>query len=164
MQFVPWRRVTDWECLACGICCKLYSVVINFPEWLRISRIYGAEKTIPGIDRLYINRRTDGSCVFLSNFGNAHCCGLQFMKPKACQIWPFKVLDRPQYGLGREAVYPYGSRMLYIYADSMCSGVKYGTPSSGFLNQTLREFVEIALNVRREQVKTTSKMYSLLGF
>lgn len=160
MQFVPWRRIADWECLTCGVCCKLYSVVIDFPEWLHISRIHGAEKTVPGIDRLYINRRSDGSCVFLSDFQSIHYCGLQQMKPKACQIWPFKVLDVPKYGMNREAAYPYGSRVFYVYADSMCSGVKYGVPTFSFLNQTLREFVEIALGIRRQQMKTTSNPHS----
>jgi Fe-S-cluster containining protein len=158
MQFVPWRRVADWECLTCGICCKLYSVVIDFPEWLGIANTYGIEKTASGVDKLYINRRNDGSCVFLCSFANAHFCGLQQMKPRACQIWPFKVLDSPKYGWSREAAFDFGKMLrVYIYVDSMCNGVRYGVPSFTFVNQTLREFVEIAVGLRKVQMKTTAR-------
>jgi len=156
MQFVPWRRIADWECLTCGTCCKLYSVVIDFPEWLRIAQTSGIEKTIAGIDRLYIKRKADGSCAFLCSFSNVHFCGLQQMKPRACQIWPFKILDNPQYGWSREAAYEFGGNWLYIYVDSTCNGVHYGAPSFTFVNQKLKEFVEIAVGLRRVQLKTTS--------
>lgn len=171
MQFVPWRRVSDWKCLTCGTCCKLYSVVIDFPEWLGIANTYGVEKTAPGFDRLYINRKHDGTCVFLFNFANTNFCGLQQMKPKACQIWPFKILDHPQYGWAREAAYDFGKMLrLYVYVDSTCNGVRYGTPSFSFIGQTLKEFVEIAVGLRREQMNTTAKpsfrvrMFHDIGF
>lgn len=160
MQFVPWRQVADWECLTCGACCKLYSVVIDFPEWLRIAQTCGVEKTVASVDRLYIRRKADGSCAFLCSFSNVHFCGLQQMKPRACQIWPFKVLDKPQYGLGREAAYQFGRNWLYIYVDSTCNGVRYGVPSFTFVNQTLREFVEIAVGLRHVQLKTTANSLS----
>jgi hypothetical protein len=80
------------------------------------------------------------------------------MKPKACKLWPFKILSRPEYGYANEAVYNYGEDKLFIYADSTCSGLRYGRPTLNFAANTLREFIEIALNIRREQCKTTANI------
>jgi hypothetical protein len=80
------------------------------------------------------------------------------MKPDACKLWPFKVLATPKFGYAREALYPYGGNKLYIYADSNCKGLRYGRPTWEFTNQTLKEFIEIALGIRREQLKTTANI------
>jgi len=156
MRFVPWQYVADWKCTACGDCCKLYSVVINFHEWLRIVKNYGVEHTASDLDKLFIRRREDGSCVFLSSFSNAYTCGIQHMKPKACQIWPFKILTQPKLGYANEATYHHGENPLFVYADSMCNGLRYGMPTREFANRTLKEFVEIAMGLRHNQYKTTA--------
>ena len=155
MKFVPWRNIADWHCKACGYCCKLYSVVLSFPEWLRLTKTFGVENTISGIDRFYIKRVGDGSCAFLCNDANNYYCGLQNMKPEACKIWPFKVLSEPKYGEPNQAAYDYRGVRFYVYGDTMCSGLRYGTPTWDFQNVTVREFTEIALGVRDMQSKTT---------
>jgi Fe-S-cluster containining protein len=159
MQFVPWRQVADWRCVTCGDCCRLYGVVINFHEWLKIVKNFGVEQTVFGLDKLFIKRSDDGSCAFLCNRTNRYLCGLQHMKPKACQLWPFKVLSEPRFGYPREASYEYGGNELFVYVDSMCNGIRYGTPRSEFSHNTLREFVEIASGVRTGQTKTTGQIY-----
>lgn len=156
MLFVPWRYIADWKCSACGVCCKAYSVVLNFQEWLRIVKNYGVETTSSDLSKLYLKKKSDGSCVFLYRLGNIHLCGLQSMKPGACKLWPFKVLGKPKFGYAREALYPFQGNNLYVYADSNCQGLKYGRPTVEFANQTLREFVEIALGICSEQRKTTA--------
>lgn len=80
------------------------------------------------------------------------------MKPRACQLWPFKVLYRPDFGYPNEALYSYGENRVYVYADPMCNGLKFGQPSLEFNNFTLREFVELAVGIRNQQVKTTSRL------
>jgi len=70
MLFVPWQRIADWKCTACGLCCRAYSVVLNFQEWLNIVKNYGVDKTVSGLDKLFIKRRSDGSCIFLYKFSN----------------------------------------------------------------------------------------------
>jgi hypothetical protein len=75
MEFVPWRQIADWRCTACGFCCKLYSVVLGFPEWLRIVKTFGAETTVADLSHLYIKRVNDGSCSFLCHLANTYCCG-----------------------------------------------------------------------------------------
>ncbi|MEM2994947.1 MAG: YkgJ family cysteine cluster protein [Candidatus Bathyarchaeia archaeon] len=158
MLFVPWRYIADWKCTACGVCCKAYVVVLTFPEWLTIVKNYGVEKTVSGLDKLYLKKNSDGSCVFLHRLSNMHLCGLQHMKPKACKLWPFKVLGKPKFGYAREAEYCYGESKFYVYADSACNGLQFGTPTWEFANQTLKEFVEIALGKRGQQLKTTADM------
>ncbi|MEM2118502.1 MAG: YkgJ family cysteine cluster protein [Candidatus Bathyarchaeia archaeon] len=158
MQFVPWRHVAEWKCKACGECCRLYSVVLNFQEWLRIVRNYGAEYTVSGLNKLFIRRKDNGECPFLCGFSNVYACGLQHSKPKACKLWPFKVMTRPAYGFANKAAYSYGKDVFYVYADSMCSGIRYGAPTFGFEHETVKEFIEIALGIRQVQQKTTSKI------
>lgn len=158
MQFVPWQYIADWKCIACGACCRLYSVVLNFHEWLRIIKNYGVEQTVSGLDKLFIKRNTDGSCAFLCRFSNMYLCGLQQMKPKACKLWPFKIITRPEFGNASKAAYNYGGNTFFVYADSTCSGIMYGSPSWEFAHRTLKEFIEIALGVRSEQYKTTGEI------
>jgi len=164
MQFAPWRYIADWKCIACGECCKLYSVVLNFHEWLKIVKKYGVEQTASGLDKLYIKRNGNGSCAFLCQFSNTYVCGLQSMKPKACKLWPFKVLTKPMYGNANHAAYNYGGATFFIYADSACNGLRYGTPSWEFANNTLREFVEIATGLRNNQYKTTANVSFLHSY
>jgi Fe-S-cluster containining protein len=155
LQFVPWQNVADWHCKACGYCCKLYSVVICFPEWLNISKSFGVETTVTGLDRFYIKRTSDGSCRFLCSKSNNYYCGLQCMKPEACKIWPFKVLAEPKYGEPNQAIFNYMGTKLYVYADAMCNGLRYGTPTWDFRYTTIKEFAELALGIRQLQYKTT---------
>lgn len=158
MMLVPWRYIADWKCNKCGLCCKAYSVVLNFQEWLKIVRNYGVETTASGLDKLFINRKSDGTCMFLHNFFNMHLCGLQQMKPKACKLWPFKIVSKPEYGYANDAVYGYGQNRLFVYADSACTGLRYGNPTWEFNSLVLKEFVEIALNLRVGQYKTTGNI------
>ena len=159
MQFVPWRYIASWKCIECGDCCKLYSVVINFHEWLGIVKNYGVENTVSGLDKLFINRKSDGSCAFLINISNIYQCGLQHMKPTACQLWPFKIVKEPRFGYASEASYFFGENRVFVYADPMCNGLRLGTPTQEFRDSILREFVEIAAGLRHHQFKTTSNIW-----
>ena len=156
MLIVPWQFIADWRCNACGQCCRAYSVVLNFLEWLKIVKNYGVDKTDSGLNKLFIKRRSDGSCVFLYHLPNMHLCGLQHMKPKACKLWPFKVISRPEFGYANEAAYYFDENELFVYADSTCSGLRYGNPTWDFTSHTIKGFIEIALGLRSEQFKTTA--------
>jgi len=158
MQFIPWKYIANWKCISCGDCCKLYSVVLNFEEWLGIVKNYGVERTVSGLDKLFINRNSDGSCSFLNNGSNICTCGLQRRKPRACQLWPFKVLMSPRFGNPSDALYVYHGTPLFVYADSMCRGLRLGRPGFEFANYTVQEFVEIAVGIRRNQLRTTAEI------
>ena len=158
---VPWRYVHSWNCIACGLCCKSFDVVLSFPEWVNLIKIYGVEVTKPGIDKIYLKRRSDGSCVFLQNFFGRWICGLQHMKPLACKLWPFKILSRPKYGRAEEALYKYKGHKLFIYVDPFCVGIKWGKPTFEFVSKTLNEFIELALGLRTKQVYSTANLKPL---
>jgi len=157
---VPWRYVQDWNCIACGLCCKGFDIVLDFPEWIKIVKAYGVGFTEPGISRFYLKRKNDGTCAFLYNFYGKWLCSLQHMKPMACKLWPFKVSDKPKYGRPNEAVYRYGDgRKLYIYVDPSCIGLHWGTPTQDFLNTTMTEFVDLALGLKEKQFYSTSVLF-----
>lgn len=158
MQFIPWQTIANWKCTACGCCCKLYSVVLNFPEWLQLIKIFGPETTVAGINNLYIKRTSDGSCTFLCRYGHTYLCGLQNMKPIACKLWPFKILSEPKYGQANLARFNYQGRQIFIYADPMCNGLQFGMPTWEFTSLILPEFIELALGTRNTQHKTTGKL------
>jgi Fe-S-cluster containining protein len=155
MQIIPWQQISDWRCTSCGNCCREYSVILDFQEWLGIVKNFGVEFTGSSLDKLFVRRRNDGSCAFLNN-GSATCfCGLQHMKPRACQLWPFKICSRPIYGSQSEALFSYRGKPLYIYADNNCRGLVFGRPTSNFATLKLTEFIEIALRIRSKQLRTT---------
>lgn len=157
MTAIPWRNVKSWFCLSCGRCCIGFKVALMFNEWINIVRTFGIETTKPGIDRFYLNKKVDGTCIFLYNFFNKWLCGLQHMKPTACKLWPFKIYRNPKYGRSNEARFTYGKNRLFIYADPLCPGTRWGTPTWEFITKTLPEFVEIGLRIREKQDYSTSK-------
>jgi Fe-S-cluster containining protein len=161
MLLVPWRYVQDWNCTACGLCCKGYDVVLDFPEWIKIVKDYGVGFTRPGISRFFLKRKNDDTCAFLYNLYGHWLCGLQEnMKPIACKLWPFKISDRPKFGRSNEAAYRYSDKRLFVYVDPFCPGLRLGYPSSSFIRETLSEFIELAVGLRRKQFYSTSKMFS----
>lgn len=158
LRFIPWRHITNWRCTTCGNCCKLYSVVLSFPEWLNISQKFGAQNTVAGLNNLFLKRTDDGACAFLCRFAGTYLCGLQNIKPNACKIWPFKVLAEPKYGNAKQAAFEFAGKQLYIYADSMCEGLRYGSPSWEFQSLVLKEFAGIALGAYKQQHNTTRRV------
>jgi len=155
---LPWRYIASWDCVGCGRCCRDYDVVLRFDEWVNIVRTYGVVFTEPRIDRLYMKRREDGTCVFLYKFFDRWLCGLQFTKPRACKLWPFKIYAEPKYGRPKEAVFSHGEDKFFVYVDPACEGISWGTPTQEYMHKTLPEFVEIGLGVRNEQRYSTSKI------
>jgi Fe-S-cluster containining protein len=131
---------------------------LNFHEWLKIVKNYGIEATDSNLNKLFIKRKSDGSCAFLHSIYSMHLCGLQQTKPKACKLWPFKIVSKPLYGYTVDASYDYGENRLFVYVDSACSGLKYGSPTWEFNNLVVKEFVEIALGSRTAQYKTTGNL------
>ena len=156
---VPWRYIESWNCSACGMCCKGFDVVLDFPEWINIVKAYGVDYTQPGISRFLLKRKTDGTCAFLHNNYGCWLCSLQHMKPMACKLWPFKVLDKPMWGRPNEAQYGYNGMRLYVYADPSCVGLRWGNPNPEFTNTVLPEFVDLALGQRRKQQYSTARLF-----
>ncbi|MGQ9460408.1 MAG: YkgJ family cysteine cluster protein [Candidatus Bathyarchaeaceae archaeon] len=155
---IPWRYLESWNCIACGMCCKGYQVVLGFNEWINLIRTYGVGVTQPGIDKIYLGKKGDGTCLFLYKSFDTWLCGLQNMKPKACKLWPFKVLSRPEFGRPNEAVYKYGDKNFFVYVDPSCIGIRWGKPTQEFTYRTLTELIEIATGLREKQYYSTSRI------
>lgn len=158
---VPWRYVESWNCNGCGLCCKGFDVVLDFPEWMNIVKTYGVDYTIPGLSRLFLRRKDDDTCIFLQNYHRTWLCSLQHMKPAACKLWPFKISDKPRYGRAKEAEYSMSSIKLYVYVDPSCVGLRWGTPNPEFVSFVLPEFVDLALGQRRKQYFSTARPLNL---
>ena len=158
MMPIPWKYVESWNCIACGICCKGYQVVLGFNEWVNLIRTYGVGVTQPGISNFHLGKKSDGTCVFLYKFFDNWLCGLQDTKPKACKLWPFKVLSGPKFGRPNEAVYKYGDKNFFVYVDPSCIGIRWGEPKPEFTYRTLTELVEIATGLREKQYYSTSRI------
>lgn len=155
---VPWRHINSWQCNGCGVCCKNYQVVLKFNEWLRLINRFGPGVTSTSLNRFYLGKRPDGSCIFLWRSGNIHLCALQGMKPVACKLWPFRVLSSPKYGRRSEALFEYKGNDFYVYIDPSCPQIVWGEPSLKLVNYVIPEFIEIALGVREMQYYSTSQI------
>ncbi|MEM1990144.1 MAG: YkgJ family cysteine cluster protein [Candidatus Bathyarchaeia archaeon] len=161
MVFVPWSQVSLWRCNGCGICCREFEVVLTFQEWLNITKKYGVGVTRASLNKFYMGKKPDGSCVFLYMAPSGKwLCGLQRNKPLACKLWPFKILNKPKYGDPKKAAFEYYGHRFYVYVDSFCPGIYWGPPSAELIYKVIPEFIEIALGIRQEQIYSTMQMPS----
>lgn len=155
MEPVPWRHVKSWSCITCGLCCKEFDVILGYWEWANILRNFGIGAIKPSVTRLCLGKKGDGTCVFLYNSSGSWLCGLQYSKPRACKIWPFKIYEQPKYGRNAEAIYHFGERDFFVYVDPSCLGLKLGSPTRKFMYETVLEFIEIALGRCEKQFHST---------
>ena len=155
---VSWRNVKTWNCVKCGMCCRDYKVVLNFGEWVNLVRNYGVATTIPSVNKLLLGKKLDGTCYFLTPLGGNCTCGLQYMKPLACKIWPFKIFLDPKFGSPNEALYRYRNRNFFVYVDPACTGLSWGIPTPEFKYKKLPEFIDVAVGILRKQLYSTSKI------
>lgn len=94
--------VQNWDCHARGTCCKEYQIPVSEEERQRIEEQGWDEKEdLEGLPafvrkgiwkrRYYLNHRSDGSCVFLSEEGRCRIherFGYE-TKPLPCRLFPF---------------------------------------------------------------------------
>jgi lysine-N-methylase len=99
----PLPLVQNWDCQACGTCCKEYHVGVSEEERRRIEAQEWEKE--PGFEdlplflrlgppwrrRYELNRRRDGSCIFLSEQGRCriHERFGSDAKPLPCRLYPF---------------------------------------------------------------------------
>jgi lysine-N-methylase len=95
----------NWDCHATGTCCKEYRINLTEEERRRIeAQGWDPVKDLGGLApfrrrgwlrrRLFLNRRADGSCVFLSAGGRCRIherFGYE-AKPLACRLFPFVLI------------------------------------------------------------------------
>ena len=126
-------------------------------EWTRITQTYGLSVAEIRKDGLFLRKR-QGRCIFQYSWNGRWLCGIQEMKPFACKLWPFKIFKRPKYGKASNACLELAGRKMFIYADPLCKGLKYGDPAPEFLTKILPEFVGISLGSYSDQYYSTIRM------
>jgi len=155
VPLVPWRKVKDWLCVACGDCCREFRVPLRTYEAVRLANLFGYGSLELGLRGYRLRKRPDGRCVFQVYREGRWICGIQGLKPLACKLWPFFISEEPQ-DFKDEAEYEFEGRRFYVYVNTSCRGVVYGKPSDFFAKKVIPEFIELSLGLRREQRLSTS--------
>jgi len=159
VPLVPWRRVENWLCVACGECCREFRVPLRAYEVVRLANLFGYGPLELGLKGYRLRKRPDGRCVFQVYRSGRWICGIQSIKPLACKLWPFFISDKPQDSKD-EAEYEFRGYRFYVYVNPFCRGVVYGKPSNVFAKKVIPEFIELSLGLRREQSLSTSPFVS----
>ena len=160
MPLVPWRRVENWLCVACGDCCREFRVPLRAYEAVKLANLFGYGCLELGLRGYRLRKGPDGRCVFQVYKGGRWICGIQSIKPLACKLWPFFISDKPQDSKD-EAEYEFKGYMFYVYVNPFCRGVVYGRPSHVFAKKVIPEIIELSLGLRMEQSLSTSPLVGL---
>jgi lysine-N-methylase len=105
LPVLPLPVLQNWDCRATGSCCKEYRINLTEDECRRIeAQGWDADRDLGGQQpfrrtgwlhrRPFLNRRADGSCVFLSPEGRCriHERHGAEAKPLACRLFPFVLI------------------------------------------------------------------------
>ncbi|QDU60209.1 Flagellin N-methylase [Planctomycetes bacterium Pan216] len=97
--------VEQWDCFACGQCCKGHTVVLDASETRRLSEQgWARHPDFKGVavtqqvgllgGPTALAQRPDGSCVFLTDEGlcRIHAEHGEAAKPWACRLFPFQLI------------------------------------------------------------------------
>ena len=156
---IPWGHVEFWRCYGCGyICCGSSVVPLTTSEWVKIVQNFGAEATESDGRGLYLGKQMGNRCVFQYNYLGKQLCAIQYMKPRSCKIWPFKIYNRPKRGNAEMATFNYHGERVYIYLDTHCLGIKIGKPNKYFREAIIPEFLDIFLGHRERQAYSTFEL------
>jgi Fe-S-cluster containining protein len=159
VPLIPWRKVENWLCVACGDCCREFRVPLRAYEAAKLANLFGYGCLELGLGEYRLRKRPDGRCVFQVYTGGKWICGVQCIKPLACKLWPFFISDKPRDSKD-EAEYEFKGYRFYVYVNSFCRGVVYGKPSNIFAKRVIPEVIELSLGLRREQCLSTSPLVS----
>lgn len=164
-MYLPWSRVSDFRCYACGLCCYRFQIPLKPQEALSIERLFGPGYVTSVAGKLYIRKEEGGPCPFLVERNGKLVCHLQDLglKPKACKLWPFRIYHKPEYGRAEEAYFSHRLGSFYVYVDQRCPGIKLGRPKPRLI-KTIEEAVEIWLGARSNQLLTTAILRPFQGF
>ncbi len=154
---VPWSRIRDWNCIACGECCKHFSVPITQEEWRTIAELYGLGLTTVVNRQPHLRSTISGRCIFQRWIQGRWLCTIQTVKPLVCKLWPFRIYDHPKHGDPELASFTYRRRQIFVYCDQRCSGVSPGSPSPHLVSSVVPEFAAIALGEKVPQTFSTAR-------
>ncbi|MEM2842258.1 MAG: YkgJ family cysteine cluster protein [Candidatus Bathyarchaeia archaeon] len=153
-SLIPWRKVSFWLCSACGKCCIKFNVPLTITEYAKIMNRFGDAVIELDFGKAYLKKNpATGRCIFQKWRNGKWICGIQEIKPLACKLWPFIILNKPKMD---EALFTYIGEKFYIYLDKHCPEVKIGKPTNYLTNKVLPEIVKLSLNEKFKQVYSTA--------
>ncbi len=163
-MLLPWRRISNFTCYRCGLCCFYFRVPLKSYEALKIAEAFGLDKIAIIGGKEYIEKEEGKACPFLVSRNGKLMCSLQDigLKPVACKLWPFHVYKRPEYGRDEEAYFQHKLGGFYVYVDQRCPGVSLGKPNQKLI-RTVEEAIDIWLGIREEQLLTTATIATFSG-
>ncbi|MCS7144975.1 MAG: YkgJ family cysteine cluster protein [Archaeoglobaceae archaeon] len=144
---VPWRFVASWHCNACGNCCKEYRVRLRAYEYLKLRNTGFIEEKA---GRFYIKKIGK-----LCPFQKGNLCSLGNLKPLACKLYPFSVLEKGE----ETALFEFNGEEFFVYVDDFCKNLKLKrdlNPSLEIVKE-IEEAIELALGKRFELNLLTAK-------
>lgn len=154
-EYIPWRNISSWRCLACGRCCRRFNIPLRSYEYARIFQSFGPQvMRMHPSGKPYLEKR-ENRCVFHKTSGK---CFLQEvgLKPLACKLWPFAVRQRrTENKNNQEAIFRHQEKTYYVYVKPSCPGINQGHPRN--LPSILHEIVEISLHPTKTQEYSTSQ-------
>jgi len=154
---IPWSRIRDWNCIACGECCKHFWVPISQDEWRTIVEFCGLGFTTVIDGKPHLRSTVSGRCIFQAWIQGRWLCTLQGVKPLVCKLWPFRITSHPKHGDPDSALFVFRRRQIFVYCDPRCSGVSLGRPSLNLVNRVIPEFVAMALGEKPRQRFSTAQ-------
>lgn len=157
-EVVPWSSVRDWSCIACGECCRHFSVPITQREWRTIVQLHGLGFTTVIKGRPHLRSAISGRCIFQRFIQGRWLCTIQSVKPLVCKLWPFRICSRPSHGDPDSASFTYRQRQVFVYCDPRCTGVHRGPPSPHLVNKVLPELAATALGEGIKQRFSTAQI------
>jgi len=160
---VPWRRIRDWRCIACGECCRHFSVPITQEEWRTIVDLYGLGFTTVINGKPHIRSSVSGGCIFQRRSQGMWLCAIQSVKPLVCKLWPFRIYGHPRHGDPDSASFTYRRQEMFVYCDPRCSGVFLGPPSPHLAESVIPEFAAMALGEKVRQRSSTAQTHASDG-
>ncbi|MEM3507525.1 MAG: YkgJ family cysteine cluster protein [Candidatus Bathyarchaeia archaeon] len=158
MRPIPWSKVRSWNCIGCGVCCKIYDVLLTSYESIVFLKKFGTEVLKLDVKGFYLRKTVDGKCVFQYEYFGKSLCTIQKIKPLACKLWPFRILKYPKYGQAELARFTCNNDVFYIYVDTICKGLSLGNPSEDLIKKIIPEFIGIFLGNKQTQFYSTSRL------
>jgi|Deesub1362A_J573_1020465.scaffolds.fasta_scaffold00005_63 hypothetical protein len=142
LKYIPWKRVRDWSCKACGACCKKFEVPLRAREFVDLTKLFGEGIVEIRLGKPYL-KKIRGICVFQQG----RLCTLhpRGIKPRACKIYPFTVRDKGW----ESAKFTYRGGEYYVYVNPECRGVILGTPTKNLVERIIPEVIELSLTLEK---------------
>ncbi len=123
-NFLPWKKVKNWECQKCSVCCYHYSVPLAEDEVEYFKKI-NPDNVHEGKDQWYMYHKKGVPCKFLKKTEEGEFCGIQNHKPISCRLYPFYI-SKVDEKTPKDAIFELDGEKFSVYIPTFCKGLKKG--------------------------------------